>query len=49
MWPRLIGHNDVRKQVMGRANRDATPDEMEQMKNIVDKAMNDGAVGFQQD
>src|SRR5678816_2220621 len=35
----LIGHNDVRKKVMGRANRDATPDEMEQMKSIVDKAM----------
>jgi N-acyl-D-amino-acid deacylase len=42
----LIGHNDVRKAVMGRANRDATPDEMEQMKNIVDRAMRDGAVGF---
>src|SRR5258706_1588542 len=42
----LIGHNDVRKTVMGRANRDATQDEMQQMKNIVDKAMKDGAVGF---
>lgn len=42
----LIGHNDVRKQVMGRANRDATEEELEQMKNIVDKAMRDGAVGF---
>ena len=42
----LIGHNDVRKTVMGRANRDATADEMQQMKNIVDKAMLDGAVGF---
>ncbi|HKB45370.1 MAG TPA: D-aminoacylase [Chitinophagaceae bacterium] len=42
----LIGHNDVRKTVMGRANRDATADEMQQMKNIVDKAMKDGAVGF---
>lgn len=42
----LIGHNDVRKTVMGRANRDATPDEMLQMENIVDKAMNDGAVGL---
>jgi N-acyl-D-amino-acid deacylase len=31
---------------MGRANRDATADEMQQMKNIVDKAMRDGAVGF---
>ncbi|MBK5270053.1 MAG: D-aminoacylase, partial [Bacteroidia bacterium] len=42
----LIGHNDVRKEVMGRANRDATAEEMQQMKNIVDKAMKDGAVGF---
>jgi N-acyl-D-amino-acid deacylase len=42
----LIGHNDVRKDVMGRANRDATPAEMQQMENIVDKAMRDGAVGL---
>ena len=42
----LIGHNDVRKDVMGRANRDATPDEMKKMDDIVDKAMRDGAVGF---
>ncbi len=42
----LIGHNDVRKAVMGRANRDATAEEMKQMENIVDKAMKDGAVGL---
>lgn len=42
----LIGHNDVRKEVMGRANRDASPDEMKRMENIVDKAMQDGAVGL---
>jgi N-acyl-D-amino-acid deacylase len=42
----LIGHNDVRKAVMGRANRDATPEEMKQMEEIVDKAMKDGAVGL---
>ena len=42
----LVGNNDIRKQVMGRANREATPDEMEQMRNIVDKAMRDGAVGL---
>jgi len=42
----LIGHNDVREKVMGRADRDATPREMQQMKDIVDKAMRDGAVGF---
>ena len=42
----LVGQNDVRKAVMGRANRDATPEEMEKMKAIVDKAMKDGAVGL---
>lgn len=42
----LIGHNDVRKAVMGRANRDATPEEMKRMEDIVDKAMKDGAVGL---
>jgi len=42
----LVGHNDVRKTVMGKANRDATADELLQMENIVDKAMKDGAVGL---
>lgn len=42
----LIGHNDVRKEVMGRVNRDATADEMKQMDEIVDKAMREGAVGL---
>ena len=42
----LIGHNDVRKAVMGRARRDATEQEMTQMENIVEKAMKDGAVGL---
>ena len=42
----LVGHNDVREKVMGRVNRDATPEEMQEMKDIVDKAMRDGALGF---
>ena len=42
----LIGHNDVRKAVMGRANRDATPQELLQMQALVDKAMREGAVGL---
>jgi N-acyl-D-amino-acid deacylase len=42
----LIGHNDIRKAVMGRANRDATPAEMQQMLELTDKAMRDGAVGL---
>jgi len=42
----LIGHNDVRKAVMGRANRDATAAELAQMEALVEKAMKDGAVGL---
>ncbi|MGZ5136048.1 MAG: N-acyl-D-amino-acid deacylase family protein, partial [Flavitalea sp.] len=42
----LVGHNDVRKAVMGRANRDATPEEMRRMEDIVDDAMKSGAVGL---
>lgn len=42
----LIGHNDTRKAIMGRANRDATPAEQQRMDAIVDKAMKDGAVGL---
>jgi N-acyl-D-amino-acid deacylase len=42
----LIGQNDVRKAVMGKANRDATAQEMQQMKTLVDKAMQEGAVGL---
>ncbi len=42
----LVGHNDIRKAVMGRANRDARADELQQMEALVDKAMKDGAVGL---
>lgn len=42
----LIGHNDVRKAVMGRANRQATAAELQQMEILVDRAMKDGAVGL---
>ena len=42
----LIGHNDVRKSVMGRANRDATEQELKQMESLVDLAMKGGAVGL---
>lgn len=42
----LIGHNDVRKAVMGRANRDATPEDMGKMELLVEKAMKAGAVGL---
>lgn len=42
----LIGHNDVRKAVMGRANREPTTDELNNMKSLVQQAMKAGAVGF---
>jgi N-acyl-D-amino-acid deacylase len=45
----LIGHNDVRKAVMGNANRDPSDSELNQMKMLVKQAMLDGAVVFQQD
>lgn len=42
----LVGHNDIRKAVMGRANRDASAVELQQMETLVDKAMKEGAVGL---
>ncbi len=42
----LVGHNDVRKAVMGSANRNPTEKEMQAMEAIVSKAMKDGAVGL---
>jgi N-acyl-D-amino-acid deacylase len=42
----LVGHNDVRRTIMGRANRNPTAEEMKRMDSIIDKAMKDGAVGF---
>lgn len=42
----LIGHNDVRKAVMGSASRKPTEEELLKMEAIVEKAMMDGAVGM---
>jgi N-acyl-D-amino-acid deacylase len=42
----LVGHNDVRKTVMGTANRKATEEELRKMEGIVEDAMKNGAVGF---
>ena len=42
----LIGHNSVRSEVMGGANRLANDEEIAKMQALVDKAMQDGAVGF---
>jgi len=42
----LIGHNTVRRQVMGTENRHATAEELARMKELVHAAMQQGAVGF---
>lgn len=42
----LIGHNDVRRTVLGRAMKDPTEAEMQQMILLVEEAMKNGAVGF---
>jgi N-acyl-D-amino-acid deacylase len=42
----LVGHNTVRRAVMGTANRDPTVAELAKMKSLVWRAMADGAVGF---
>lgn len=42
----LIGHNTLRIQAMGTANRNATDAEMQVMKKLAQQAMKDGAVGM---
>lgn len=42
----LIGHNSVRRAVMGDSQRDPTHEEQLKMEELVDKAMEDGAVGL---
>ena len=42
----LVGHNTIRKDVMGTENREPTPDELERMKQRVQQAMEEGAVGM---
>ncbi|MBX2967990.1 MAG: D-aminoacylase [Cyclobacteriaceae bacterium] len=42
----LIGHNTVRRAVLGEYQRDPTPEEQLQMEQLVEKAMQDGAVGL---
>lgn len=42
----LIGHNDVRRAVMGESMRAPDVAEQKQMEDLVNKAMEDGAVGF---
>lgn len=42
----LIGHNDVRRAVMGNSNRTPTDDELKKMEVLVEEAMQQGAVGL---
>jgi N-acyl-D-amino-acid deacylase len=42
----LIGHNSVRSAVMGTANRPPTAEELDKMRALVERAMQEGAVGF---
>ncbi len=42
----LIGHNTVRREVIGNANRQATARELARMQQLVEKGMRDGAIGF---
>jgi N-acyl-D-amino-acid deacylase len=42
----LVGHNTVRRRVMGTENRQATPEEIVKMQALVEKGMTDGAAGF---
>jgi N-acyl-D-amino-acid deacylase len=42
----LVGHNTLREAVMGNADREPTGEEMTKMKQMVEKAMQEGAVGI---
>ncbi len=42
----LVGHNSVRKAVMGQAARMPSADELVQMRQLVSRAMAEGALGF---
>lgn len=42
----LIAHGSVRREVLGLANREPTPEELRRMEALVEQAMKDGAVGL---
>jgi N-acyl-D-amino-acid deacylase len=42
----LVGHNDVRRAVIGNANREPNEDELKKMEGLVEQAMQQGAVGL---
>lgn len=42
----LVGHNEVRREVLGRADRDPTAEELDRMRGLVARAMGEGAWGL---
>lgn len=42
----LVGHGSVRTAVLGEANRQPSPEELQRMETIVEQAMRDGALGI---
>jgi N-acyl-D-amino-acid deacylase len=42
----LVGHNTIRRQVMGSENRAPTPQELSEMKHLVEESMKEGAFGL---
>ncbi|BCW99667.1 MAG: aminoacylase [Armatimonadota bacterium] len=42
----LVGHANVRREVVGSEDRPATPDELKRMSGLVSRAMDEGAVGL---
>ena len=42
----FIGHNSIRREVMGTTNRQARAEELEHMQSLVDVAMKEGAIGL---
>lgn len=42
----LVGHNTVRHEIMGFADRPATPSELDQMRTLVRQAIREGAAGL---
>jgi N-acyl-D-amino-acid deacylase len=42
----MVGHGTVRLHAMGMDNREPAPDELERMRQLVDEAIEQGAIGF---
>ena len=42
----LVGHNTIRREIMGTLNRYSTPEELASMQDLVDQAMHEGAFGM---